>query len=109
MTDETETYKGFLVRNFRQKVGDVINECRTHSLSEDSRIHIKDTLVIGFSKALDSYRLETIKEVEEGFIGEFCNDHNAKIRWLRGVALDMNHLLEQILDYLAHLKGGEKK
>jgi len=71
--------------------------------------HYEDEEVEFVSKALDSYRLETIKEVEEGFIGEFCNDHNAKIRWLRGVALDMNDLLEQILDYLAHLKGGEKK
>ena len=31
------------------------------------------------------------------FIRELCNDHNGEIRWLRGVAIDNKHLLDQIL------------
>jgi hypothetical protein len=43
-----------------------------------------------------------VGEIEKKFIIEFCNDHNPKqgIRWLRGVAIDMEDLLEMILKFL---------
>lgn len=34
----------------------------------------------------------------EDFKRELCNDHNGKIRWLRGVAVSNDHLLDQILE-----------
>jgi hypothetical protein len=101
MTDETDTYKGFLVRNFRQKVGDVIDECRTHSLSEDSRIHIKDTLAIEFSKALDSYREETVKEIEKK-LGSLVKN-GIKI------GLSKSEWEGNLITFLSHLKGGDKE
>lgn len=36
-------------------------------------------------------------EIAKAFVREFCNDHNGETRWLRSVALDMDHLLELIL------------
>jgi len=45
-------------------------------------------------------------EIKEAFIKEFCNDHNGEIRWLRGVAVNLPHLLEQILEFFDKQKGG---
>lgn len=39
------------------------------------------------------------KTLKANFTRQFCNDHDDKIRWLRGVALDETDLLEQILDW----------
>jgi hypothetical protein len=50
-------------------------------------------------------RTSLLKELEEGFIKEFCNDHNGEIRWLRGVALDEVDLLSEILKYFNKLKS----
>jgi hypothetical protein len=44
------------------------------------------------------------KEIKKNFINQFCNDHNGKIRWLRGVAFDMDDLLDQILASLSLTK-----
>lgn len=39
--------------------------------------------------------------IKKQFIKEFCNDHAiGKVRWLRGVALDNQDLLDKILEWL---------
>jgi hypothetical protein len=57
--------------------------------------HYEDEEVEFVSKALDSYRLETIKEIEE--MVEDCSDCKAE-----GVT-------EMVKVHLSHLKGGDKK
>ena len=63
----------------------------------------------GYSKALSKARTEVIEEVEKEFIREFCNDHNGKPRWLRGIAVDMEDLLEQIIAFLSTLNPDAKR
>ncbi len=43
--------------------------------------------------------------LKEEFIKEFCNNHNSKIRWLRGVAFDLPDLLEKILEFFDKQEG----
>ena len=51
-----------------------------------------------------SEAVKIIEGTKKEFIKEFCNDHNEKIRWLRGLALDEEDLLEQILEFLSAQK-----
>ncbi len=39
------------------------------------------------------------KEIKKQFIRRFCNEHNGEIRWLRRVALNEVHLLEEIIQF----------
>lgn len=47
--------------------------------------------------------------VKEKFIDRFCNDHNEKVRWLRGVSLNMETLLDDILRFLDEAQKEREK
>jgi len=62
MTDKNEP---------REKIQDVLDACGNHSLSEDTIIHIKDTLGIFVSKKLDQARAEE-RAVLESLVNKEC-------------------------------------
>ena len=75
-----------------------INEVAKYGIDYDS----KPQLVIFICNLIDQAEKEkkkTRQDIVNGFIQEFCNDHNGKIRWLRSIAVSDEHLLEKILDY----------
>jgi len=71
-----------------------------------------DDLAEFISELLDQAKAEKEKarqDMVNGFIREFCNDHNEKIRWLRSIAVGEEHLLEKILDYFnSQVKEGKQ-
>jgi hypothetical protein len=70
--------------------------CEPHN--ETEKVYYSTESVL---KYLQSQKEEWVKEIRSSFIREFCNDHNPQqgIRWLRGVAIDMEDLLEMILNF----------
>lgn len=58
---------------------------------------------------LDRYTMTERAKIRDNFIGRFCNDHNEKIRWLRGIAFTKQSFLDDILDYFDEeiIKKGE--
>ncbi len=65
-----------------------------------------DTLIEIFDNKCDKREIGVRKDererVRKDFVNKFTNDHDPveKPRWLRGVAFDMQDLLDQILDFL---------
>ena len=56
----------------------------------------------GYNKAVKKYvaeKKEARIDIRTEFIKEFCNDHNEKVRWIGGVALSEEHLLDKILEF----------
>lgn len=49
---------------------------------------------------------EDVKEYTTAeFVREYCNDHNGKIRWLRGIFVDEEEKLQTILEYMQHIES----
>lgn len=66
--------KAEIIKKFREKVREVIDECGHHSLSEDSIIHIKDSLGITVSQAIDRIGEED-KTILAKYILKEWNEH----------------------------------
>jgi len=79
----------------REKIQDVLNACGNHSLSEDTIIHIKDTLGIFVSKKLAQARAEERARVRgeiEGRRKPLLHDVN----WAQGYNQALDTLLSSL-------------
>lgn len=42
-------------------------------------------------------------ELRKKYIHKFCNDHNGKVRWLRGIFMDDEDAIEEHLTFISNL------
>ena len=85
--------------------GEVEKICVQHLFFDEEHGNPEEFITAICSLAIPEIdREKIVEDIKAEFIREFCNDH-AQMRWLRGVAFDMQDLLEKILTFLDEQKA----